>query len=124
MELLPKVPDWKVKKIGITGYGTREPMFLFYRDALDCVEYLLGNPLFSDCIDFCPVRLYQDAEHTIRVYMEWVTGNATWEMQVCKYFIFLQSVVLIMTTVSPPSWRNTSRGHTVVRQNEHLGHDR
>ena len=62
VELLPKVPDWKVKKISLKGYTTREPMFLFYRDALDCVEYLLGNPLFSDCMDFCPIQLYQDAE--------------------------------------------------------------
>ena len=61
-------------------------MFLFYRDALDCVEYLLGNPLFSDHIDFCPVRLYRDAERTIRVYTEWMTGNAAWEMQV-RWFL-------------------------------------
>lgn len=89
--MLPKVPDWKVKKIGIVGYVTREPMFLFYRDALDCVEYLLGNPLFSDCIDFCPVRLYRDAEQTIRIYTEWVTGNAAWEMQVRMLFIHTSS---------------------------------
>ena len=84
MELLPEVPDWKVKKINLVGHATREPMFLFYRDALDCVEYLLGNPLFSDCMDFCPTRLYQDAEQTIRIYTEWVTGNTAWEMQVCS----------------------------------------
>ena len=83
MELLPDVPNWKVKTISITGYLTHKPMLLFYRDALDCVEYLLGNPLFSDSIDFSPVRLYQNAERTIRVYSEWVTGNAAWEMQVC-----------------------------------------
>lgn len=74
-----------MKKINITGHATREPMFLFYRDALDCVEYLLGNPLFSDSIDFCPIRLYQDAEQTIRVYTEWLTANAAWDMQVCIF---------------------------------------
>jgi hypothetical protein len=85
VESLPNVPDWKMKKINITGHATREPMFLFYRDALDCVEYLLGNPLFSDSIDFCPIRLYQDAEQTIRVYTEWLTANAAWDMQVCIF---------------------------------------
>jgi hypothetical protein len=85
MELLPKVPDWKVKKVGITGYATREPTFLFYRDSLDCIEYLLGNPMFADSMDFCPVRLYQDAEQTIRVYTEWLTGNAAWDMQVRSF---------------------------------------
>ena len=68
-------------------------MFLFYRDSLDCVEYLLGNPLFADCMDFSPVRLYQDAEQTIRVYTEWLTGNTAWEMQVSLFSVL-------------PSWRS------------------
>ena len=89
MEMLPNVPDWKVKKISLVGHATREPMFLFYRNALDCVEYLLGNPLFSDCMDFCPIRLYQDAERTIHVYTEWMTGDAAWQMQVCFFFMLL-----------------------------------
>lgn len=85
VESLPNVPDWKMKKINITGHATREPMFLFYRNALDCIKYLLGNPLFSDSIDFCPIRLYQDDEQTIRVYTEWLTANAAWDMQVCIF---------------------------------------
>ena len=124
MELLPKVPDWKVKKISITGHATREPMFLFYRDALDCVEYLFGNPLFSDSMDFCPVRLYKDAEQTIRVYTEWVTGNSAWEMQVRSISYFNNYPVLIKRTVSPPRWCNTAWSHSLIRQNEYLGHDR
>ena len=89
VELLPKVPDWKVKKIAISGYATRKPMFLFYRDTLDCVEYLFGNPLFVGSMDLSPVRFYQDAEHTIRVYTEWLTGNAAWEMQVGSVSVLL-----------------------------------
>ena len=88
VELLPKVPDWKAKKISISGYPTREQMFSLYRDSFDCVEYLLGNPLFANCMDFCPVQSYRDAEHTIRVYTEWLTGNAAWEMQVRFIYIF------------------------------------
>jgi hypothetical protein len=87
VELLPKVPDWKVKKITISGYATRDPMFLFYRDALDCVEYLFGNPLFAGNMDFCPIRFYQDTEKTIRIFTEWFTGNAAWEMQVGPIFV-------------------------------------
>ena len=62
-------------------------MLLFYRDALDCVEYLFGNPLFADKLDFCPVRLYRNAELTIRMYTKWMTGDSAWEMQVrvCIY---------------------------------------
>ena len=58
-------------------------MHFFYRDALDCVEYLFGNPLFAEQMDFSPVRVYHDAEQTIRIYSEWMTGNAAWDMQVC-----------------------------------------
>jgi hypothetical protein len=83
MEMLPRVPDWKSKKISLVGYQTSEPMYLYYRDALDCVEYAPGNPLFANHMDFSPVHLYQDMEQTIRVYSEWMTGNTAWDMQVC-----------------------------------------
>ena len=83
--MLPEVPEWKSKRISLMGYPTSEPMHLFYRDALDCVEYLLGNPLFANHMDFCPVRLYKDAEKTIRVYREWMSGNVAWEMQVRSF---------------------------------------
>jgi len=53
--MLPSVPEWKFKIITLTGHATKEPMLLFYRNALDCVEYLFGNPVFTGKIDFCPV---------------------------------------------------------------------
>ena len=83
IEMLPKVPDWRSKKITLPGYVTREPMYLFFRDALDCAEYLFSNPLFAGHMDFSPTRLYRDAEQTIRIYSEWMTGEAAWNMQVC-----------------------------------------
>lgn len=83
MEMLPATPEWKFKNVSLTGHATKEPTFLFYRDALDCVEYLFGNPLFANRIDFSPVRLYHDSEQKIRVYTEWMTGDAAWKMQVC-----------------------------------------
>ena len=123
VELLPKVPDWKVKRISISGYPTHKPMFLFYRNSLDCVEYLLGNPLFANCMDFCPVRSYQDAEHTIRVYTEWLTGNAAWEMQVRSLYIFLRPILIGSTVTSPrrrdPPWR-----HPLIGQDKYLRDDR
>ena len=86
MEILPKVPEWKSRTVELKGYPTGEPMHLFYRDALDCVEYLFRNPLFANHMDFCPVRRYRDAERTIRVYGEWMTGDVAWEMQVSPIF--------------------------------------
>jgi hypothetical protein len=85
IEMLPGVPEWKFKAVSLTGHATKEPTLLFYRDALDCVEYLFGNPTFANRIDFSPARLYRNLEQTIRIYTEWMTGNSAWEMQVCSY---------------------------------------
>jgi hypothetical protein len=86
--MLPSVPEWKSKTVTLTGHATKEPMLLFYCDALDCVEYLFGNPIFANQIDFHPVRLYRDSERMIRIYTEWITGNAAWDMQVRPYTSF------------------------------------
>lgn len=83
--MLPGAPEWKSKAVSLTGNATKAPTFLFYRDALECVEYLFGNPIFANGIDFCPARLYHDSEQTIRMYTEWMTGNAAWEMQVYPF---------------------------------------
>jgi len=61
-------------------------MYLFYCNTLECVKYLLGNPLFSNHIDFCPIQLYWDAEEMIQIYTEWVTGDAAWDMHVSTFF--------------------------------------
>ena len=114
MELLPNVPDWKVKKISITSYLTREPMFLFYHDSLDCVEYLLGNPLFSDCMDFCPVRFYQDVEQTIRIYTEWLSADAAWETQVRFFHMITGQPILITVAVVSSRRHNSSQHHPFI----------
>ena len=85
--MLPSVPEWKFKKIVLTGHVTKEPMLFFYHDALDCVEYLFGNPVFANKMDFCPVWLYRNMEQTVRVYTEWMTGNAAWDMQVGFFYL-------------------------------------
>ena len=84
MEMLPKVPDWKSKEVTLRGHPINEPMYLFYHNTLNCIEYIFGNPLFADHMDFCPAHLYQDAEWTIHVYGKWMASNVAWDMQVCS----------------------------------------
>lgn len=62
-------------------------MTLYYRDALDCLEFLFSNPLFAGHIDFCPRRVYTTAEKLVRVYSEWMTADSAWEMQVSRHTI-------------------------------------
>jgi len=45
----------------------------------------MNSPLSADDIEFTPYQLYKTAEKSVRVYSEWLTGNAAWEMQVCGF---------------------------------------
>lgn len=81
MEMLPKIPQWKSKQMSFPGYPTKVPIVLYYRDSLDCMEHLFGNPLFADKIDFQPRKIFETAEKLVRIYSEWMTGDGAWELQ-------------------------------------------
>lgn len=80
-ELLPKGPVWQCK-IWKTVYPTKKKLTLFYRDPLECIQSILHNPLMKDHIEFKPLHIFQSASRVMRVYTEWMTGNAAWSMQV------------------------------------------
>jgi hypothetical protein len=46
------------------------------------LESLFTNPLFYDKLDFVPRRVWKTAARLVRVYSEWLTGDAAWEIQV------------------------------------------
>lgn len=80
-EMLPAGPLWKCKPWK-ASHPTKSPIRLFYRDPIECVESLLNSPLSADDIEFTPYRLYKTAEKSVRVYSEWLSGNAAYAMQV------------------------------------------
>jgi hypothetical protein len=80
--MLPKVPEWKSELIDFKGFPTKDRMDLYYRDSLECIEHLFGNPLFDRYMEYEPRRVYKSAERAIRVYSEWMTSDGAWEMQV------------------------------------------
>lgn len=57
-------------------------MTLYYRDPIECVEFLFGNPLFADHMEYVPEKLYTAADKLKRVYAGWMTSDSAWEMQV------------------------------------------
>ena len=65
-----------------TVYPTKNKIYLYYRDPVECLRSLMRNPLLKDCIEFTPRRLYTSAEKLVRVYTEWLSGEAAWSMQV------------------------------------------
>ena len=82
IELLPSGPKWLSREVSIPGFATREPIILYYRDSVECMKFLLQNPLFANHIRFSPELRY-DLLGT-RTYGDWITGDGAWEMQVCE----------------------------------------
>lgn len=80
--MLPKGPSWKCQIVP-SLHRTKNPIRLFWRDPVECLEALFSNPLFHDKLDFVPRRVYTTAARLTRVYSEWLTGNFAWEFQVC-----------------------------------------
>ena len=80
-EMLPSGPPWMCKQLQ-TEYPTKNKIYLYYRDPVECLRSLLRSPLLKDHLDFTPRRLFENAEKLVRVYTEWLSGDAAWSMQV------------------------------------------
>jgi hypothetical protein len=59
-----------------------EKMELWYRNPMECIEELLGNPALKGAVAFEPVKMYTDKEGKERVFNEMWTGEWWWKMQV------------------------------------------
>ncbi|KAJ7016326.1 hypothetical protein C8F04DRAFT_1215740 [Mycena alexandri] len=80
IEILPKGPEWKAIPWQ-TEYPTKSPLTLYYRDPLECLQYLLSNPLIQDHVQFTPFRLWANSDKLMRIYTEWLSGDVAWNMQ-------------------------------------------
>ncbi|KAF9643859.1 hypothetical protein BDM02DRAFT_3132132 [Thelephora ganbajun] len=79
IELLPSGPSWKSTVVSLPGYPTKNPLMLYYCDPLDCIQFILKNPLFSGQIQYVP-RLEYNSNRKQR-YNEWITSDGAWDMQ-------------------------------------------
>jgi hypothetical protein len=84
--MLPTGPEWRCKSWA-TVCPTKRPLYLFYRNPLECIQSILFNPLVKDFIEFTPFRLFESAGKAMRLYTEWLSGDVAWSMQV-RIFIF------------------------------------
>lgn len=62
---------------------------VYFRDILQCIEALFGDPEFAPVLLLVPERHYADANHTIRVYFDMNTGKWWWATQVSTIHIIL-----------------------------------
>ena len=81
-EMLPSGPRWMCKPLE-TEYPTKSKIYLYYRDPVECLRSLMRSPLLQDRLKFTPRRLFETSEKLMRVYTEWLSGDAAWSMQVC-----------------------------------------
>ncbi|KAI0055144.1 hypothetical protein BV25DRAFT_1774802, partial [Artomyces pyxidatus] len=75
---LPSRPAFRRQLIAVHG----EAFEFYYRDPLECIQALFGDPAFAPHLVFVPQRHYEDEDQTIRVYNDMWTGNWWWRTQV------------------------------------------
>ena len=63
--------------------GDEEQEF-YFRDVIQCIWALFGDPEFAEHLVFVPERHYTSEEHTCRIYNEMHTGDWWWTVQVCE----------------------------------------
>ncbi|KAJ7235918.1 hypothetical protein B0H12DRAFT_1075978 [Mycena haematopus] len=60
----------------------KETAELWFRDPVECVKELLGNPSFKDVMDYAPKRQFVDAEGVEQLLKEMSSGGWWWKMQI------------------------------------------
>lgn len=72
--------------MSVEGGTTKDPSILYYRDALECFEFLFGDPLFQDHMEYVPRREFTTGEEPERLYNEIMTADMAWNLQVKRVF--------------------------------------
>ena len=72
MDQLPNaLPKFKRAVVTIQ----QESFDIYFRDVIECVRALYGNPKFAQYLVFTPERHYSDADHTVRLYHDMHTAK-------------------------------------------------
>ncbi|KAJ6573665.1 hypothetical protein B0H10DRAFT_2236943 [Mycena sp. CBHHK59/15] len=74
---LPGRPKFRRKEIIVAG----EAYDVYFRDILECIKALYGDPEFAAHLKFAPERHYADKDETIRLYHDMHTGKWWWATQ-------------------------------------------
>ena len=85
--MLPGRPPFKCQDLVIAG----ETLQFYFRDLLESIRTLYGDPEFARDLIYVPERHYTDCERKCRVYNEMHTGDWWWAVQV-RSLILNQSI--------------------------------
>ncbi|KAF7359613.1 hypothetical protein MVEN_00685100 [Mycena venus] len=85
---LPGGVGWKLEKVVLkgdlqddNGNAMTETLELWYRDPVDCIRQLMGNPVFRDVMRYAPERVYEDEDRKSEVINEMWTAAWWWKLQ-------------------------------------------
>ncbi|KAI6156556.1 hypothetical protein BKA82DRAFT_3964805, partial [Pisolithus tinctorius] len=93
MDTLPSGPKWQVMQLEVDGYNTEKKIELVYRDGLEVVESLFGNPIFAQNMSFDPLHVWRNTEHE---YSEWFTAHEATRIQVSCFKALTASCTRLM----------------------------
>jgi hypothetical protein len=86
---LPRGVKWVYRPINLNGdilddngKPMTEHLELWYRDPVEVVRELMGNPIFKEVMRYAPERVYCDSVGAERVVNEMWTAEWWWEVQV------------------------------------------
>lgn len=71
----------------MTGYRTKEPIILYYRDGLRVLENLFANPVFATSMEYTPYQLLD--EDNLPVIGEFMSARFAQEYQVSAPMHFM-----------------------------------
>ncbi|KAF8881119.1 hypothetical protein BD779DRAFT_1675607 [Infundibulicybe gibba] len=88
IDSLPGGVDWKLESVKLTGdlvdedgVAMTEDLEIWYRDPVECVRELMGNPMFAEVMKYAPEKIYEDKSHTSQVVDEMWTAEWWWKIQ-------------------------------------------
>ncbi|THH16161.1 hypothetical protein EUX98_g9347, partial [Antrodiella citrinella] len=88
IDSLPQGPAWKHEFVTVQGdvededgETMSEELELWYRDPAECVQELIGNPIFDGKMAYAPEKVFAELEGDERVFDEMWTADWWWKTQ-------------------------------------------
>lgn len=108
MDALPVAPRWKCTPIHTDGYTTTHPVNLIWRDALEVVHHIFGNPIFANHMEYDPYEIKDNGE---REYGEWMSCEQASEIQVSTFHHHINDICQANWFLESITYRGDYRAH-------------
>ncbi|KAK7685479.1 hypothetical protein QCA50_011343 [Cerrena zonata] len=95
-EYIPGRPSFRCKPV----YLDNEPLDLYYRPIIACIQSLFGDAEFARYLIFLPERHYADPDTTVRLWHDMHTGKWWWNTQKDLYNHGAKNATIIPIIIS------------------------